>query len=55
MYFEVIVDVWNFHPRKCYQATYKRGNKGYLPREYVLKAAEEGKVKILEDPLDGRP
>lgn len=52
MLFEVIAERWHYRPRRCSMTTYLKGEKGYLPDSVVLKAQEEGYVKVLKEQPD---
>lgn len=52
MLFEVIVDRWDYRPRRCSMITYRKGQRGFLPVPVVEGAASAGLVRIMEDQPD---
>lgn len=49
MLFEVIVDTFEYRPRRCTLVVYRRGQRGCLPESVVLAARDRGEVRILPD------
>lgn len=47
MMFEVVVDRWDYRPRRCTMVTYLRGQRGYLPEPVVRDAEARGLVRVL--------
>lgn len=48
MFFVVLVDVWEYWPRRCTLVVYERGQKGCLPDNVVLWAEQMGYVRRID-------
>lgn len=47
MLFVVVVDKFEYRPRRCTLVVYRRGEKGCLPDDVVLAAQQRGEVEVL--------
>lgn len=49
MLFEVVVERWDFSPRRCCVVSYKKGQRGCLPYEKISRAVEAGLLVLVQD------